>query len=340
MWKVVELKLAQSIKPDLISAPQLFNEGSQTQTSNNASTHESERLKSVFLDAITHDFKTPLTSIKLSVTSLLGDLETDLEQRKELLTVIDEECDRINRLVNEASEIARLESGEMKLNLASHSIGDLISAALADCRSVTSNREICLDVKHLDSRLLVDLSLAKRVLVQLVTNAQLYSSQGKPITITTKQRDKFHDISVADQGPGIEEEEIEHIFEKFYRGENVRYRLPGTGMGLPIAKMIVEAHGGTIRVANCAGRGSVFTFGLPTKRDGYTKHPQRNMRRECGVGERHRQKRDKTLLSPITRSSPSSARCFAFVVPRTTLYRPRNVLLHRAQQQVPRSRSG
>lgn len=174
---------------------------------------------------------------------MLGDLETDLEQRKELLTVIDEECDRINRLVNEASEIARLESGEMKLNLASHSIGDLIWVALADCRSVTSNREICLDVKHLDSRLLVDLSLAKRVLVHLIANAQLYSSPGRPITITTKQREKFHDISVADQGPGIEEEEIEHIFEKFYRGKHVRYRVPGTGMGLPIAKMIVEAHG-------------------------------------------------------------------------------------------------
>jgi len=276
------LKLAESIRPDLIPAPQLFNEGSktQTQTSEILSTHESERLKSVFLDAITHDLRTPLTAIKASVTSLLDDLEIDLEQRKELLTVIDEECDRINRLVSEASEIARLKSGEMKLKLASHSIGDLISAALADCRSVTSNREICLDVKHLDSRLLVDLSLAKRVLVQLIANAQLYSSPGKPITITTKQRDKFHDISVADQGPGIEEEETEYIFEKFYRGKNVRYRVPGTGMGLSIAKMIVEAHGGTIRVVNCAGRGSVFTFSLPAKRDGHTKHPERNMRRE------------------------------------------------------------
>ena len=270
------MKLEQSIKADLISAPQLFNTGSQTQTNMIPSTHESERLKSVFLDAIAHDFKTPLTSIKVSVTILLGDLETDLEQRKELLTIIDEECDRINRLVSEASEIARLESGEMKLNLASHSIGDLISAALTDCRSVTSNREICLDVKHLDSRLLVDLSLAKRVLVQLIANAQLYSSPGKPITITTKRRDKFHDISVADQGPGIEEEEIGHIFEKFYRGKNVRYCVPGTGMGLPIAKMIVEAHGGTIRVVNCAGRGSVFTFSLPANRDGHTEHSQRN----------------------------------------------------------------
>jgi K+-sensing histidine kinase KdpD len=130
------VKIGQSRKAGLIPAPQLFNKGSKTQmqTSKIPSTHESDRLKSVFLDAITRDFKTSLTSIKLSVTSLLGDLETDLEQRKELLTVIDEECDRINRLVSEASEIARLEFGEMKLNLASHSIRDLISAALADCR--------------------------------------------------------------------------------------------------------------------------------------------------------------------------------------------------------------
>jgi signal transduction histidine kinase len=121
--------------------------------------------------------------------------------------------------------------------------------------------------RHLDSRLLVDLSLAKRVLVYLIANAQLYSSPGRPITITTKQNDKFYDISVADQGPGIEEEEIEHIFGKFYRGKNVRYRIQGTGMGLPIAKMIVEAHGGTIRVLNYVGQESVFTFSLPAERD-------------------------------------------------------------------------
>lgn len=274
------MKLAESLKPELIPASRLFNKASKTQTSKTMSTQESERLKLVFLDAITHDLKTPLTAIKASVTGLLDGLKTDLEQRKELLTVIDQECDRINRLVSEALEIARLESGELKLNLASHSIGEIISAALADCRSVTSKREICLDVKHLDSRLLVDLSLAKRVLVQLVTNAQLYSSPGKPITITTKQRDKFHDISVADQGPGIEKDETERIFEKFYRGKNVKYRVPGTGMGLPIARMIAEAHGGTIRVVNCPGQGSVFTFSLPAKRNGHTKHLERSIRRE------------------------------------------------------------
>jgi two-component system sensor histidine kinase KdpD len=238
----------------------------RTQTSKIQATHEGESLKLVFLDAITHDFKTPLTSIKASVTGLLDDLETDREQRRELLTIIDEECDRINQLVNEASEIARLESGEMQLDLGSHSIGELISAAFADCKGTTSDRTICLDVKHLDSRLLVDLSLAKRVLVHLINNAQLYSSPGQPIRITTKKHDKVHFISVEDHGPGIEEEEIDHIFEQFYRGKKQRHRVQGTGMGLPIAKTIVEAHGGTIRVVSCVGQGSVFTFSLPAER--------------------------------------------------------------------------
>jgi len=228
------------------------------------STRESESLKSVLLDAITHDFRSPLTSIKASVTGLLDDLEFDREQRRELLTIINEECDRINRLVGEAAEIARLESGEVKLDLASHSVGELLSAALAECKSVAANREICLDVKHQDSRLLVDLSLAKRVLVHLISNANLYSSPSEPIRIATHVRGGFLNISVSDRGPGIDNTEIDHIFEKFYRGKGQRSRVHGTGMGLPIAKAIVESHGGTMSVVSRPGEGSVFTFSLPS----------------------------------------------------------------------------
>jgi two-component system sensor histidine kinase KdpD len=228
------------------------------------STRESEGLKSVLLDAITHDFRSPLTSIKASVTGLLDDLEFDREQRKELLTIINEECDRINRLVGEAAELARLESGDASLDLAPHSAGELLSAALAECKSVTAIREVRFDVRDRDSRLLVDLSLAKRVLVHLITNAHLYSSPGKPIRIATQVRGGFHSISVADQGPEIDAAEIDHIFEKFYRGKRQRSRVHGTGMGLPISKAIVEAHGGTIRVVSRMGQGSVFTFTLPT----------------------------------------------------------------------------
>jgi len=191
----------------------------QTESSKIESTRESESLRSVLLDAIAHDFRSPLTSIKASVTGLLDDLEFDREQRRELLTIINEECDRINRLVGEATEIARLESGEATLDLSSHSVGELLSAALAECKSITATREICLDVKDQDSRLLVDLSLAKRVLVHLITNANLYSSPGTPIRIATQVRSGFHNISVSDQGPGIDKTEIDHIFEKFYRGK-------------------------------------------------------------------------------------------------------------------------
>ena len=122
---------------------------------------------------------------------------------------------------------------------------------------------LSLDVKHLNSRLRVDLSLAKRILVHLITNAQLYSSPGQSVRITTNKYNKFYAFSVADQGPGIKEEEIAHIFEKFYRGKNERHRVQGTGMGLPIAK---TPHGGTIRVVSCLGQGSVFTFSLPAER--------------------------------------------------------------------------
>ena len=224
---------------------------------------ESERLKSVLLDAITHDFRTPLTSIKISVTGLLEDLEFNRQQRKELLTIIDEECDRINHLVGEASEMARLESHEVRLELGSHPVGELIPSAIEDCTDVTPAREIRLDVKHHDSRLLVDFSLAKKVLIHLITNAHLYSPPGQPITLATERRGDFLTISVADKGPGIEDAEIGQIFEKFYRGKNQRYRVKGTGMGLPIAKAIVETHGGTISAVSRAGQGSVFSFTLP-----------------------------------------------------------------------------
>jgi len=226
---------------------------------------ENERLKSVLLDAITHDFRTPLTSIKVSATGLLDNLEFDREQRKELLTIIDEECDRINRLVGEASEMARLESGEVKLDVASHSIAELISTALGDCKGAIPNREICIGLTHEDSQLSVDLSLATKVLVHLITNAHLYSSPGQPITIAAEEHGDFLAISVADKGPGIDEIEVRHIFEKFYRGKSHRYRVHGTGMGLPIARAIVEAHGGTIGVVSHLGQGSVFTFSLPTE---------------------------------------------------------------------------
>jgi two-component system, OmpR family, sensor histidine kinase KdpD len=224
---------------------------------------QSEQFKSVILDAIAHDFRTPLTGIKTSVTALLTDLEFDRDQKIDLLTIIDEECDRIDQLLDKASEIAKLESGEVKLEVEPHSIGELVSTALADCKLVSRIRPIHSEVRHKDLQVLVDLPWARNVLVHLIINAHLYSWPGQPITISSERRGGFALLSVADQGPGIEKAEVARIFERFYRGKDQNIRAHGTGMGLPIAKAIVEAHGGTIDVVNRFGHGSIFTFSLP-----------------------------------------------------------------------------
>src|ERR1700676_4712558 len=227
---------------------------------------EGERLKSALLDAITHDFRTPLTSIKASVTSLLSPAKLDGGQRDELLHIIDEECDRLNRLVGEAAEMARLEAGEVKLQLESVARAVLITGALDVCKGVLGNRPIRIELKNPDLRVRADVARAQEVLVHLIQNANLYSSPDHAITIGAEEKDEFVQFSVADQGPGIGEAELGLIFDKFYRGTDQRYRVQGTGMGLPIAKAIVEAHGGTIGVVSQVGHGSVFSFSLPILR--------------------------------------------------------------------------
>jgi two-component system sensor histidine kinase KdpD len=224
---------------------------------------ESERLKSVLLDAVTHDFKTPLTSIKASATSLLENLNFNRDQRKELLVVIDEECDRINRLIGQTNEMARLEAGEVTLQFAPLPVNELITAALEDCESVKTNRAIHMEGNGLLCKVYADPAWARKVFTNIIRNADLYSYPGEPIRISAEQRRGLVLFSVADKGPGIEDFEKNHIFDRFYRGKGQRHRIPGTGMGLPIAKAIIEAHGGTIGVVSRVGAGSVFTFSLP-----------------------------------------------------------------------------
>jgi two-component system sensor histidine kinase KdpD len=227
---------------------------------------EGERLKSALLDAITHDFRTPLTSIKASITTLISPANLDGAQREELLHIIDEECDRLNRLVGEAAEMARLEAGEVKLQLESVRVEDLITAALDVCKGLLGTRPVRLDLKKPDLRVRADFARAEEVLGHLIQNANLYSAADHPITIGAEEKDDFVQFSVSDQGPGINPTELGFIFDKFYRGTDQRYRVQGTGMGLPIAKAIVEAHGGTIGVISQVDHGSVFSFTLPIYR--------------------------------------------------------------------------
>src|SRR4029077_2491397 len=136
---------------------------------------QGERLKSALLDSITHDFRTPLTSMKAAVSSLLSPGDSDSAQSRELLTIIDEECDRLNHLVEEAGEMAKLEAGEIALDLAPTAVEEIIKAALAHCKSILAGRQVELRVNNNLPTVRADLERAKEALVQLIDNANLYS---------------------------------------------------------------------------------------------------------------------------------------------------------------------
>ncbi len=236
------------------------------QLSKTEADRQSERLKSALLDSITHNFRTPLTSIKASVTSLLSERPPSAEQRHELLQIMDEECDRLNRLVEDAAEMSRLEAGEVELEFVPLEVKALINAALENCKFTLAGREVKQQIQSELPPVRADLARAKEVLVQLLDNANLYSEKGKHIVVSAESNGNSVMISVADQGPGIDALEQGMIFDKFYRGKDQRAVVQGTGMGLPIARAIVEAHGGSISVTSQQNHGSVFSFTLPIAR--------------------------------------------------------------------------
>jgi len=231
--------------------------------SKNRAEQEHERLRTALLDSVTHEFRTPLTSIKASVTTLLSGAALDESGRRDLLSVIDEETDRLNRLVGEASEMAQLDSGMFKLDLQPHSIQDALQPALTDAAATLEGHSVEVIVPPNLPKVRMDAQRIREVFMHLLENAGKYSPNGVAIKVTSEVKGDKLVSSVADRGPGIDSFEQSLIFEKFYRGQNQRYTAPGTGMGLAIAKVIVEAHGGTIGVVSQLGSGSVFSFSLP-----------------------------------------------------------------------------
>ncbi len=236
------------------------------QVGQNEASREAEKLRTALLDAVAHALRTPLTSIKASVTNLISNPSLGGAQRQELLTIINEESDRLNRLVGEAAEMARLDAGEVELKIEPEPIDHVITAALERCRTSLGNRVVNVNVAEGLPRVRMDVARAREVLVHLIENANQYSPPDQPITITAEASGDCVVTSVADRGSGIDDPERALVFEKFYRGKDQRYSVEGTGMGLPIAKAIVEAHGGAISLTSQRGHGSVFSFTLPAER--------------------------------------------------------------------------
>ena len=239
---------------------------------------QSERLKSALLDAVTHDFRTPLTSIKASATAMLDDLvaaernktnsQLDYESRKEMLQVIDEEADRLDHFVEGLTKLARIDAGDMRLQLQPASLDDVVAIALkrAEPRTRTHRMEVWIDDLPLVS---MDEHAVSQAIYTLIDNAAKYSPPESRITVRGRQTDKNSIvISVEDSGPGIRAEIRERVFEKFFRamrdGDVSDRSTAGTGLGLAIARGIAEAHHGRIWVEDAEnGSGAKFVIQLP-----------------------------------------------------------------------------
>jgi two-component system sensor histidine kinase KdpD len=241
---------------------------------------QSERLKSALLDAVTHDLRTPLTSIKASVTTLLEDMHSaskddetiplDAEGRGEMLEVIDEETDRLNRFVEGLVEMARIEAGEMHLRRRWGSIEEIITTALERAAPLTKAHRVEVSLGEELPAVRVDARAVAEVVYTLVDNAAKYSPGGTSINVEADSTDEREvRLSVEDEGACIPVELRERVFDKFFRamrdGDSGTHQPPGTGMGLAIAKGIVEAHGGRIWIEDARGHeGSRVVVALPT----------------------------------------------------------------------------
>jgi two-component system sensor histidine kinase GlrK len=225
---------------------------------------EVDKMKSDFFALMSHELRTPLTAIKEGTNLFLEGKGGDVtEQQKKLLMIISEESNRLIGLVNSVLDLSKLEAGMLTLNFTWADLSPLIARAVAEVGPIAEAKRIMInrDVGDLPG-LTIDAERILQVLRNLIGNALKFTPRGGAVSITARREGKAVLVAVADTGPGIPEEHIAVIFDKF-RQVSSSSRLPGSGLGLAIVKHIIEAHGGKVWAQSKAGEGSIFTFQLP-----------------------------------------------------------------------------
>jgi len=226
-----------------------------------------ERMKTAFVSTVSHELRTPLTSIKGFISTLLQDVEGfyDKETVHEFYTIIDQECDRLTRLINDLLNVSRIEAGRaLDLNPVPVIVPDQVEKVVAVQRSYTNKHEFEVDLEDDMPTIVADEDKFVQILTNLTNNAVKYSPAGGKVAVIGRKVDGRIRMSVTDQGMGIPKEHLDKVFDRFHRVDNRDTRkVGGTGIGLYLVKHFVEAHGGKIWVESEVGKGSQFIFELP-----------------------------------------------------------------------------
>ncbi|HEX7737761.1 MAG TPA: ATP-binding protein [Ktedonobacteraceae bacterium] len=229
-----------------------------------------DSLRAALISSVSHDLRTPLTSIKAAASSLLqDDVQWSDEERHSFTQAIEHEADRLNRLVENLLDMSRIEGGALKPEKEWYPIGELLHDVLSRMQLLLHGRQVTMDMPEDLPPVELDYLMIDQVVTNLIENALRYTPAGSPLEISTAVTATELIVSVADRGPGIPASELERIFDKFYRVMD-RARQTGatggTGVGLSVCRGLVEAHGGRIWAANRRGGGAIFRFTLPLHR--------------------------------------------------------------------------
>ncbi len=225
-----------------------------------------QMLQEDFIATVSHELLTPLGFIKGYATTLLREDTTwDDAARREFLTIIDEEADRLHELIDNLMDSSRLQAGTLRMSFQPVRLGTFLKDVVLRAKSRHENQEILLELNGLDPILPIDPARLAQVFDNLLTNAAKYAP-GARITISLDRNDQAAHIRVKDEGPGIPPEHLPHLFKRFYRVPSTNTTVRGTGLGLFICRQIIRAHGGNISVESKLGEGTAFDIYLPLER--------------------------------------------------------------------------
>ncbi len=226
-------------------------------------------LRAALISSVSHDLRTPLTSIKAAASSLLqDDVQWDEESRRSFTLSIEHEADRLNRLVENLLDMSRIEAGALRPEKEWYAIEDLFHDVLARMQGALLGREVIVDLPESLPPLQLDYMMIDQVLTNLLENALRYTPAGSSLLLSVSLTAMELTVSLIDKGPGIPSGDLERIFDKFYRVlDRRRSTTGGSGLGLAVCRGLIEAHGGRIWAENRSGGGAIFSFTLPLSSD-------------------------------------------------------------------------